>query len=549
MRAKMIDEYRRKKAEEAKRRREARVLERTTRRVTFLGFQTRDITPERTHEVLLIQRQGAPAMAEAAEELWANLHQAQRADPWTGGIIRFLENGILPEDENAARMIAHTHDQYDITEEGILVRDPVHQVAVCVPEPLRKPVLHALHDTPAAGHLGIKKTVARLRERFYWPRMYSDAVEYVKKCRHCALNKPPPRNHREEQGVREVPTAPWQIVHMDIWAPATRGARKTPKGNAKVLGLVDAFSKFVVLRALPDETTNTIVDTLANDVFPQYGPPERLVSDNGMGFVSKLQGEMLETFGILRKLVIPHHPRANGQVERFFRVLRTMLASIMSALEGTYNDRWDEFLQHLAFAYNTSYHRSLDTTPFYLMTARSPNRDIHNILPPGGVDKSRAEGEDLVEMVSLAREMAHATIQDSARKNKDNADKRSNPQKYDVGDFVYRWVQHPQSKIAPRYEGPYKIVKLADHKATIRSVGRRNPVEFDTHRDNLRHCFEVIDKEMEAIGEGRVARKGVGRPRKDSGVPPAAQAPGPSRSPGTPPPRARRRPGRPRKNQ
>jgi len=44
----------------------------------------------------------------------------------------------------------------------------------CVPKHKRAEILQRLHDQPTAGHLGIAKTIARIAEVFYWPRMFAD---------------------------------------------------------------------------------------------------------------------------------------------------------------------------------------------------------------------------------------------------------------------------------------------------------------------------------------------------------------------------------------
>jgi hypothetical protein len=324
-----------------------------------------------------LQRRGAKATADEAEAMWANLPALQRADEWCGMLINYLERDELPVVERLAREILLTRDKYDL-DGGILVHNPVTGRQLCVPEVLREAVMFHVHNPPSSGHLGFKKCIYKLTRHYYWPRCYSDLKEYIGKCRECSLNKPPARNHREQLGERPVPTDVWQYVHMDIWKPNTKGEFAVSRnGNKRVLALVDSFSKFVVLRAIPDETKETVANVLANDVFPQYGPPEQLISDRGSAFTSQLQAEMLETFGIVRRLVIPKHPRANGQAERFFRVLRTMESCLLNGLDSAHNDRWDEYLQHLAFAYNTSYHRSVGNTPYFLMHARHPNTTIY----------------------------------------------------------------------------------------------------------------------------------------------------------------------------
>jgi len=53
---------------------------------------------------------------------------------------------------------------------------------IVVPSTLRSQVLQLAHEIPAAGHLGIRKTHARLQPHFYWPRMLKDVTHFCKLC-------------------------------------------------------------------------------------------------------------------------------------------------------------------------------------------------------------------------------------------------------------------------------------------------------------------------------------------------------------------------------
>jgi hypothetical protein len=178
---------------------------------------------------------------------WDNLPQLQLNDPWSGPIIRYLTNRVLPEGDADARALLLMIDQYAL-ENGILLKSPQKLRQICLPRALRPFVLHQVHAAPAAGHLGNKKTYNRLIQNYYWPRCYDDCQQFVKECRTCALSKPPVRNHRQEMGQRPRPQNLWQTVHMDIWVPGSLSPPPTARGNTKLLALVDVASKFVVLR-------------------------------------------------------------------------------------------------------------------------------------------------------------------------------------------------------------------------------------------------------------------------------------------------------------
>nr|XP_041632503.1 uncharacterized protein LOC121502828 [Drosophila kikkawai] len=45
---------------------------------------------------------------------------------------------------------------------------------LCVAKEHRQRVLAECHDQPTAGHLGIRKTTARIAQRYYWPGLFRD---------------------------------------------------------------------------------------------------------------------------------------------------------------------------------------------------------------------------------------------------------------------------------------------------------------------------------------------------------------------------------------
>jgi Integrase zinc binding domain len=51
---------------------------------------------------------------------------------------------------------------------------------VCVPiGNIRLSLLHDTHDIPSAGHLGVKKTAARLSTTYHWKSLKNTVQDYV----------------------------------------------------------------------------------------------------------------------------------------------------------------------------------------------------------------------------------------------------------------------------------------------------------------------------------------------------------------------------------
>ena len=52
-------------------------------------------------------------------------------------------------------------------------------------------VLCPLHDDPSAGHLGVSKTLEKVRRRLYWQGMQEDVTNHIRTCGLCAeVNNP-----------------------------------------------------------------------------------------------------------------------------------------------------------------------------------------------------------------------------------------------------------------------------------------------------------------------------------------------------------------------
>lgn len=58
------------------------------------------------------------------------------------------------------------------------------------PESMRKDILRHCHDSPKSSHGGVRKTLYKVKTRYYWPTMSKDIREYVKCCEICQTCKP-----------------------------------------------------------------------------------------------------------------------------------------------------------------------------------------------------------------------------------------------------------------------------------------------------------------------------------------------------------------------
>ena len=98
-------------------------------------------------------------------------------------------------------------------------------------------------------------------------------------------------------------------------------------GNQYLLVAQDYFSKWPFVRALPDQKADTIVQTLRDEIFSLVGPPQKLHSDQGRNFESKILGDLCKAFGAKKVSHNPYHPMGDGLVERMNRSLLNLFHS------------------------------------------------------------------------------------------------------------------------------------------------------------------------------------------------------------------------------
>lgn len=127
-----------------------------------------------------------------------------------------------------------------------------------------------------------------------------------------------------------------------------------------ILVLTDHFTKFALAFSTPNQKARTVAKCLWDNFIVYYGIRERLHTDQGRDFESKLIKELCEVAGTKKCRTTPYHPRGNP-VERFNRTLLNMLGT----LEAKQKMKWKDF------AYNCTRNETTGYTPYKLIFGHS----------------------------------------------------------------------------------------------------------------------------------------------------------------------------------
>ena len=347
---------------------------------------------------------------------------------------------------------------------------------VVLPTKLRSEVVKELHGGKSSGHLGMNKTIAKVRMRFYWVGMDADIRSIVRQCNICASKKSPAKKRRAPLQQDSV-GMPMERVALDIVGPLP----ETERGNKYILVVGDYFSKWMEAYPIPDQTAETVAEKFVNEFVCRFGVPAVLHSDQGRNFESHVFKEMCEILGIHKTRTTPYNPKSDGLIEKFNGTLINMLSMMIEPFNRQRD--WDEKLAMALLAYRSAPQDSTRETPNMLMLGREIHLpvDLTTEALQDDVDDGTNLKADyaytLRQRMRAAHQRARANFAQSARRQKKTYDQKVEGRPFAVGEFV--WLHNAAKtkglspKLQRRWEGPYLIVhRLSDVTCRIQAKKR-----------------------------------------------------------------------------
>lgn len=243
---------------------------------------------------------------------------------------------------------------------------------------------------------------------------------------------------------------PFSTVHIDHCGPS----EKTGHGYKYILSIVDAFTKFIKLYTCKGTTSDESIKHLQY-YCETYSKPRRIISDRGTTFTSDQLKKFIDKNCIEHVLVAVSTPRANGQVERFNRVITPMIEKLCE--DPT---KWDKVLNHVEFAMNNTVCCSTGETPSKMLFGVDQIGEVNDKLK---IIKS-SESFTNRDLLSI-RESAALKISKCQKENETLYNQKHKAARfYHEGDYVMiRNIDTSvgiNEKLIPRYKGPYVVKKI-----------------------------------------------------------------------------------------
>lgn len=330
-----------------------------------------------------------------------------------------------------------------------------------VPKEWRNDLIREHHDPPLCGHLGIFKTVGRISERYYWPKLRCDVAKYIRRCAVCLETKPEQKKPTGKMlSAQPSVERPWQLVSVDLMGPLP----KSSSGYAYILSVLDCFSKFPLFFPLRTSTASTISKILEEHIFLIYGAPETIIVDNGPQLRSTVFRSLMENYQVRISYTPYYHPQANP-VERVHRVIKTMLAAYVK----DDHRRWDRYLPKVASAIRSSRSEVTGLTPNFVNFGREirlsgkGRQPIQHTLgvsvkhDPGAISEAlHRVFKDVQTRLAKAYEVSKKAYNLRRRDDRFQLHQQVWRRNYVLSDASKKFT----AKLAPKFVGPFKISRV-----------------------------------------------------------------------------------------
>lgn len=291
-------------------------------------------------------------------------------------------------------------------------------------------------------HLGKGKLESLLKSSKYFVVDSSFLInKVVDNCLPCQLTNA--GSSKVNLGVRlrgDRPGAYWEVDFTEV--------RPAKYGNKYLLVFVDIFSGWVEAYPTKKETATVVAKKILEEIFPRFGIPKVIGSDNGPAFVAQVSQGLARQLGIDWKLHCAYRPQSSGQVERMNRTLKETLTKL--SLETGLKD-WTVLLPYALFRVRNTPGRFC-LTPFEILFGSPPP-----LIESCGIDEMSISDPPVSLAARLkALEVVKESIWSKLREAYKPGD-LAVPHRFQVGDTVYV-RRHRTGNLEPRWKGPYVVL-------------------------------------------------------------------------------------------
>ena len=330
------------------------------------------------------------------------------------------------------------------------------------------------------GHFGQEKTLRLLVSAgLTWNRMRRDIRQFIAQCPFCQKV----RDTHLAIKTRPYTTAsytPMEVLNIDTIGPLATDE----DGNSHILVIIDCFTRWVELYAMPDTPAHAAADALFQHV-GRYGAPATLRSDRGSQFVNGVIEEFTKLFVTHHETTLAYSKEENAIVERANKEVMRHLRAIV------YNQRvqahWGKHqLPMVMRILNSEEKTNTDLSPAEILLGNAVSLGRHILHAPRAAEGSSGPlssyMENLLKQQATLIEVAQATQLKHDLHHMSAYDPAFT--EFPINSYVL--MEPPEGrrpKLQTRKKGPFQIVNVIGSKYVLQDL--LSGKNFETHISNL----------------------------------------------------------------
>ncbi|RMB99542.1 hypothetical protein DUI87_23795 [Hirundo rustica rustica] len=218
---------------------------------------------------------------------------------------------------------------------------------------LARKILEDMHQKP---HWGTQALCDHFLRNYGCIGIFGVAKQVTEKCITCQrINKKVMR--KTTLGGRELALRPFQIIQVDF--------TELPQVQRwkYLLVITDHLTHWVEAVPTTKASANMVSKTLLEQIIPRYGMVNRIDSDRGTHFMSKVLQQIIQSLGIKWELHAPWHPQSSGRVERMNQTLKRTLTKLIAETQMS----WVQCLPLALLRIRTQPRSDLGVSPYEMM--------------------------------------------------------------------------------------------------------------------------------------------------------------------------------------
>ncbi|KFK32360.1 hypothetical protein AALP_AA6G231400 [Arabis alpina] len=382
---------------------------------------------------------------------------------WREEIIKYITQGIVPEDKWAARRLKTRSVRYVMLEDKLFRWNAAGVLLQCIAGGEIYLALAKTHEEAGGSHSGSRTLALKIKKfGLYWPTMLIDCANHARCCEKCQRHGPMIKSPTEPL-TTSAAAYPFMRWAMDIIGPF-------PKSHQKryVIVITDYFTKWVEAEAYAMIRANDVQNFVWKFLICRHGLPYEIVTDNDSQFISNTFEAFCAKWRIRLNKSTPRYPQGNGQAEATNKVIISELKKRLDEKKSLWADELDGVL----WAFRTTPRQSTDRTPFclaYGLEAMAPAEVNINSLRRSTMPKKSEVNEiallDNLDFVEEERVQALLRIQNYQQRAAQYYNRKVQGGSFREGDMVLRKVyentkKYQAGKLGANWEGPYLISKV-----------------------------------------------------------------------------------------